>query len=76
MFWARSAALVGLFKESLQWEDYPLEPLPDDGTILHAIERLLPLVAIKAGYEIATSHVDAPFRSLFDTNSKISMRIS
>jgi glycosyltransferase involved in cell wall biosynthesis len=76
MFWARSAALAGLFKESLQWEDYPLEPLPDDGTILHAMERLLPLVAIKAGYEIATSHVDAPFRSLFDTNSKISMKIS
>jgi glycosyltransferase involved in cell wall biosynthesis len=76
MFWARSAALEALFNQSLQWKDYPLEPLPDDGTILHALERLLPLVAIKAGYEIATSHVDAPFRSLFDTNSKISMRIS
>jgi hypothetical protein len=76
MFWARTDAVAALFQQSLQWDDYPLEPLTDDGTILHAMERLLPLVAIKAGYEIALSHVDTPFRSLFDTNSKISMKTS
>ena len=27
--------------------DYPLEPLPNDGTILHAIERLIPIIVNK-----------------------------
>jgi lipopolysaccharide biosynthesis protein len=32
---------VGL---NLVWEDYPTEPLPIDGTMLHAIERLFGIV--------------------------------
>ena len=44
MFWARTAALVPLINLDLQWGDYPEEPLPYDGTSLHAIERLLPLM--------------------------------
>ena len=46
MFWARSAALAPLFELGLSWEDYPQEPLPYDGTVLHAIERLVTLVAL------------------------------
>jgi lipopolysaccharide biosynthesis protein len=57
MFWARSAALKPLFDLKLAWDDYPPEPLPYDGTILHAIERLLPFVAQHAGYRVATTHV-------------------
>jgi glycosyltransferase involved in cell wall biosynthesis len=57
MFWARTAALRPLFDLRLAWEDYPPEPAPYDGTILHAIERLLPLVAHHAGYRYATTHV-------------------
>jgi lipopolysaccharide biosynthesis protein len=53
MFWCRPDALRPLFKLGLKWEDYPSEPVPYDGTILHAIERLLPFVAKKADYEIA-----------------------
>jgi hypothetical protein len=56
-FWARTAALRKLRELSLQWEDYPAEPLPSDGTILHALERLFPLVAAEAGYETAVSYV-------------------
>jgi lipopolysaccharide biosynthesis protein len=57
MFWARSKALKPLFELKLQWEDYPEEPLPEDGTILHAIERLLPFAARRAGYGFAATHV-------------------
>ncbi len=57
MFWARTAALRPLFDLRLAWDDYPSEPVPCDGTILHAIERLLPLVAHHAGYRYATTHV-------------------
>jgi lipopolysaccharide biosynthesis protein len=42
---------------SRRCEDYPPEPLPHDGTILHAIERLLPFVARHAGCRFATTHV-------------------
>ena len=53
MFWARTAALKPLFNLKLGWSDYPEEPLPNDGTILHALERLLPFVAQHAGYRLA-----------------------
>jgi glycosyltransferase involved in cell wall biosynthesis len=57
MFWARTAALKPLFNLKLGWSDYPEEPLPNDGTILHALERLLPFVAQHAGYRLAVTHV-------------------
>ncbi|MEP6878469.1 MAG: rhamnan synthesis F family protein [Nitrosospira sp.] len=47
MFWTRVEALRPLFDLGLTWQDYPIEPLPYDGTILHALERLLPFVAAK-----------------------------
>jgi glycosyltransferase involved in cell wall biosynthesis len=57
MFWARAAALQPLFDLKLTWEDYPPEPAPIDGTLLHAIERLLPFAARQAGYSFATTFV-------------------
>jgi hypothetical protein len=57
MFWARTAALKPLFALGLEWEDYPREPAPNDGTILNAIERLLPFAARHGGYRFATTHV-------------------
>ena len=41
----------------LIWSDYPVEPVAYDGTILHAIERLLPVVAQHRGFEIAGTYV-------------------
>ena len=57
MFWARVAALEPLLGLGLTWNDYPVEPVPYDGTMLHALERLLPMVATKTGYTLALSHV-------------------
>ena len=51
MFWARKGALKSLYEMGLSWEDLPEEPLGYDGTILHAIERLLPLIASSNGFK-------------------------
>ena len=57
MFWARTAALAPLFELGLSWEEYPREPLPYDGTVLHAIERLVTLVSLHQGFTVAATHV-------------------
>jgi hypothetical protein len=57
MFWARPQALKPMFELGLDWADYPEEPLPYDGSILHAIERLLPLVAQAEGFSPAVTFV-------------------
>lgn len=56
MFWARPAALAPLFDLGLGWSDYPEEPLAQDGSVLHAIERLLPLVVRHAGFVRRVTH--------------------
>jgi len=57
MFWARTGALKPLISLGLGWDDYPAEPLPYDGTMLHAIERLIPFVVKNMGYETSLTHV-------------------
>ncbi len=57
MFWARTAAIAPLMGLALQWDDYPVEPLGYDGTMLHAIERLFPSVAASRGFRCAVTHV-------------------
>ncbi|MDQ0301615.1 rhamnan synthesis F family protein [Ancylobacter polymorphus] len=57
MFWARTQALRPLMDLGLHWDDFPMEPLPDDGTLLHAVERLLPFIVEKAGFQTASVRV-------------------
>ena len=57
MFWARTPALEPLIDLDLQWDDYPEEPLPYDGTSIHAIERLLPLTLSLGRLRAATTNV-------------------
>ncbi len=54
MFWARPEALAPLASGYNTLSDFPIEPLPYDGTILHAIERLLPTITVQQGYSWAT----------------------
>ena len=53
MFWARAAALRPLLDLGMRVQDFPNEPISDDGTILHALERLIPFVVRHAGFDIA-----------------------
>lgn len=51
VFWAKSDALKKLWQRKWKYNDFPDEPLPLDGAINHAIERILPFVAQDAGYD-------------------------
>ena len=57
MFWARKGALSKLYELGFSWQDYPDEPLGYDGTMLHAIERLLPQICLASGKHYAVTHV-------------------
>jgi rhamnosyltransferase len=50
MFWFRPKALQRLFEEDWKYEHFPEEPNENDGTLLHAVERIYPFVAQDAGY--------------------------
>jgi len=58
MFWARSAALKPLFDLKLKIEDYPIEPIGYDGTMLHAIERITPIISTFSGFNQAVTNVE------------------
>ena len=51
MFWGRSAAIRPLLESGLDYQDFPEEGGHVDGTLAHAIERCLLMVAESAGYE-------------------------
>lgn len=57
MFWVRPEALSALAGLGLRLDDMPAEPLAEDGTILHALERLIPFFAAAAGFRYATTQV-------------------
>jgi hypothetical protein len=62
MFWSRVAAIRPLLELNLDWSDYPAEPLAYDGSMLHALERLLPFVVEQQGYRCALTNVDGVSR--------------
>jgi len=57
MFWARVDAIQPMLDLGLQWNDYPPEPIPYDGSILHAIERIFPFVVEARGQRCAVTNV-------------------
>lgn len=56
MFWIRVSALKVF--NSLNEKYFPEEPLQSDGSYLHALERLIPNVMEKEGYEYALVSAD------------------
>ncbi len=57
MFWMRSAVLKQFVDLDLTWGDYAPEPLPIDGTMIHAIERLFGVVPATMGMTCAVTNV-------------------
>lgn len=51
VFWAKVDAVRKLLEREWRYEDFLPEPLPLDGTLSHAIERILPFAAQDAGFD-------------------------
>jgi lipopolysaccharide biosynthesis protein len=45
MFWARGDRITDFLSLPLKWADFPEEPIAHDGTIAHALERLILIMA-------------------------------
>ncbi|QEI08389.1 glycosyltransferase [Pigmentiphaga aceris] len=56
MFWARAQSLKSLWMAENLLDGLPPEPLKYDGTILHAIERMLPSIVESNDFDWATVH--------------------
>lgn len=54
VFWARTDALRKLLDYEWTYDDFSEEPMPKDGTISHAIERIFPYIVQDAGYKTKT----------------------
>ncbi|MEG1945684.1 MAG: rhamnan synthesis F family protein [Lachnospiraceae bacterium] len=50
VFWARTAALKKIFDYPWEYAEFPEEPIEEDGTLLHAIERIYNYSAQAEGY--------------------------
>jgi hypothetical protein len=57
MFWVRPQALKPLLDLQFAWKDYPEEPIDIDGSMLHALERLLPTIVKSAGFDRMVTYV-------------------
>ncbi len=51
VFWTRVSALKKLFEMNWTYEDFEEEPLGNDATISHAVERILAYTAQDAGFD-------------------------
>jgi glycosyltransferase involved in cell wall biosynthesis len=57
MFWMRAAVLKRFVELELAWGDYEPEPLPVDGTMIHAIERLFGVLPETMGMSSVVTNV-------------------
>ncbi|MGJ4727995.1 rhamnan synthesis F family protein [Luteimonas sp. SDU101] len=61
MFWARTASLQKLMGAGLTYSDFPAETGQVDGTLAHAVERLLGTIVRASGADVLQSRVDRPY---------------
>lgn len=73
MFWFRPGAMKPLFHYGWKYEDFPKEPNRNDGTLLHAIERIYAFVVQSEGYYPAWVMTDR-FARIELTNLHFSLR--
>lgn len=56
MFWINKETLRSFVQLGLSWDDYPDEPLIQDGSVLHALERFFGLMPRFIGLKAGVSH--------------------
>lgn len=67
VFWCRTKALQKIYTYPFSPEDFPPEPMAVDGTINHALERILPYAAQDQGYLTICTMSDR-YAEVYDTN--------
>lgn len=65
MFWIRGSAMSSLLRKQWNFDDFPPEPVQPDGTILHTLERMYPMLAQDAGYLSAFICPSSEYRSVY-----------
>lgn len=58
MFWCRPEILKPLLRAELKEDDFEAEPLPDDGSTAHTVERLLGVLPTLQGYALKQMDVN------------------
>lgn len=75
MFWVRGKAMTSLLRKNWDYSDFPEEPVKPDGTVLHALERMYPMIVQDAGYLSAFVCSEADFSSVyFNTYALLKLR--
>lgn len=73
MFWVRGKAFLPIFRHDWCYDDFPAEPCPSGGTILHALERVYPFAVQEAGYFVGVAVPDR-YASVFIDNQLYMLR--
>jgi len=69
VFWAKTKSLKKIFDLKLKYKDFGTEVGKNDGTLAHAIERILPHVAMSSGYKYLVIDInDKVFRTVGNKN--------
>lgn len=65
MFWFRPDAIAALLDLKLHQDNFENEQMQLDGTLAHAVERVLPLASSVAGYTTVDTHLLEIIKELF-----------
>ena len=76
MFWCRTAALRKVFLRKWSYDELPPDTLSPDGTVLDALEKILPFAAQASGYYSAWIQPDASVASFQNSLYYIDRKLS
>lgn len=65
VFWGKTKILNKLLSKKWNYEDFPDEPMPLDGTVSHGLERVLAYAAQDAGYHTGIIMCDSYAKTLY-----------